>query len=95
MDSDATLVITAGGRMEEGTRLTLEWAAEYGRPYLHLDLAGNDLPEGEALERVKAWLLSLEAQTLNVAGNRESTSPGIAGLTVRILEKLFGKEGHT
>jgi len=90
LDSDATLVITAGGKMEKGTRLTLKWAGEYGRPLYHLDLESMDIPGEAVMEGLADWLGSTVTSTLNVAGNRESTSPGIGGLTVKILERLFG-----
>jgi hypothetical protein len=94
LDSDATLVITAGGRLEEGTRLTLEWAEEFRRPFLHLDLEREGLPGEVSLSGAAAWLASTGARVLNVAGNRESTSPGIGEMTVLILEKLFGMKGN-
>ena len=89
-DADATLVITAGGRMEEGTRLTLEWAEELGHPFFHLELENITKPDDAPIMAAGAWLAGRAVTVLNVAGNRESTSPGIGYSTVRILEKLFG-----
>ena len=89
LDSDATLVITLGGKMEEGTRLTIKWAGEYGRPVFRLDLRCPGMPDADALAELARWMGSGGISTLNVAGNRESTSPGISGLTVKILERLF------
>ncbi len=89
LESDATLILTAGGRMERGTRLTLQWAEEYGKPFHHLDVKEIAEPEENLLSRAGAWLSSGDIRILNVAGNRESTSPGIGELTIRVLERLF------
>jgi hypothetical protein len=94
MDSDATLVITAGGRMEQGTQLTLEWAKELNRPLHHIQLEGREEPPARVLVAARSWLSALDPAILNVAGNRESTSPGIGASTVRILERLFGSGEH-
>ena len=91
LDSDATLIITAGGRMEQGTRLTIEWAKRYKRPFFHLDLEDRSELNETPLANVRAWLLSAGIKVLNVAGNRESTSPGIGKYTILVLEKLFGR----
>ena len=75
--------------MEEGTLLTLEWAEEYQRPFFHIELKDSYLPEEARLSRVISWLETTPVGILNVAGNRESTSPGIAEATSYILQKLF------
>ncbi len=90
MDSDATLVITFRGRMENGTRLTLEWAEDIGRPLFHTDLVDMNKPDEAVLARAGSWLAANSPGILNVAGNRESTSPGIGASTVLFLERLFG-----
>ena len=94
LTADATLVITARGRMEEGTRLTLSWAGEYQKPYYHLDLDEMQVPDKPLMQDLKKWLAEHPVNTLNVAGNRESTSPGICKITVKILEDLYGITGQ-
>jgi len=91
--ADATLVITAGGRKEEGTRLTLEWAEELNQPFFHLELENINNPDEALILAARTWLTGKEIDVLNVAGNRESTSPGIGDSTILILEKLFGMNG--
>jgi hypothetical protein len=88
-DSDATLLITAGGRLEEGTRLTLEWAGKLGRPVYHLDLADLSMKDTEQIKEADSWLRAVNPGVLNLAGNRESTSPGIQEFTRGILGFLF------
>ncbi len=88
-DADATLVITQHGFMEEGTALTLAWCEEYGRPVFHLDISRWGLVSPEDLAELSAWFGSHRIEVLNVAGNRESNSPGIQAFTLNLLEKLF------
>ena len=108
LEADATLVITARGRKERGTSLTIKRAEEFSKPYLHMELQELINPAGEygrqreqselqnfshpdlaILNRARSWLSQGSYKILNVAGNRESTSPGIQKFTVRILEYLF------
>ena len=88
-DADATLVLTQNGYMEEGTELTLSWCEEYGRPYYHFDIAFMGLIQGEDVAGLSGWLQDIPVDVLNVAGNRESNSPGIQAFTLTLLEKLF------
>jgi hypothetical protein len=83
-DSDATLIIHRG-TMRGGTRLTAEIAARYGRPLLTLDLAGS--PD---LARVRRWLQAGDVGTLNVAGPREESAPGIYAQAYAVLCRLLG-----
>jgi len=83
IDSDGTLIIT-GGRLEGGTRLTLELALQKNRPCRVIDLR-----QPLELEQVIDWLVALEISTLNIAGPRESKQPGIADKTREIVEKLL------
>jgi predicted Rossmann fold nucleotide-binding protein DprA/Smf involved in DNA uptake len=70
-DSDATLIVTAGP-LTGGTALTSAIAAELGRPQFVVDLNG-----ATDTTAVRAWLTESNTETLNVAGPRESTIPGI------------------
>ena len=83
IDSDGTLIIT-GGRLEGGTRLTLELALQKNRPCRVIDLR-----QPLELEQVIDWLDALEISTLNIAGPRESKQPGIADKTREIVENLL------
>lgn len=70
-DSDGTLVLTRG-RPSEGTAFTIEITKRLGKPCLILDLAKQQAPA-----KVGVWLGAHEIRILNVAGPRESKSPGI------------------
>ena len=89
-DADATLVLTMGppGR---GSALTIRTARQCGRPVLHLDLAEVDA--GEACEQVRAWLDEHDPTVLNVAGGRESKSPGLGSRVRRIMLSVLGGSG--
>jgi hypothetical protein len=88
-DADATLVITQQGFMEKGTGLTLAWCEQYGRPSFHYDISHPGLILPEDLADLYEWLKNNRIDVLNVAGNRESNSPGIQSLTLTLLERLF------
>lgn len=70
-DSDGTLLLVTRAQ-SLGTQLTHEVARRLGRPvYLwRLDAP----PDGDAFRR---WLAAHNIRTLNVAGPRESESPGV------------------
>lgn len=88
-DSDATLILTRG-EPTDGTRDTLDLAQELGKPYHIVDLNRTKSP----LAALR-WLESKKPETLNVAGPRESTAPGIyadAEPFIAHLLQLFGGE---
>jgi hypothetical protein len=69
-DSDGTLVLTSG-LLGGGTLMTIQVAEMLGKPCLVVDLDAG-WPVAEVVEWVEAKRISV----LNVAGPRESTSPG-------------------
>lgn len=83
-DSDATLLLTAGGE-SPGTALTRDVARRLGKPVYVLH-AGS--PEDVGMFR--RWLQVANVRTLNVAGSRESESPGIHAEALRVLRALLG-----
>jgi hypothetical protein len=86
-DSDRTLILVdhRGPAPSQGTALTLRLVQRYGRPHLLVDIDGPD-----AVERIATWLADAgEGLTLNVAGPRESTAPGIYGKARRVLMEVF------
>ena len=81
-DSDATLAVVPEGAPTGGTLLAVQEAARLGRPCLVT--TGND-PAG-----VLRWLATLgEGITLNVAGLRESGSPGVYDVTLRLVAAIL------
>jgi hypothetical protein len=82
-DSDGTLVLHAG-RPRGGTALTLRLLARQRKPTLRVDLDAD--PDPGALAE---WTASHRIRILNVAGPRESESPGIGARASRFLEAAF------
>ena len=77
--SDATLIF-ATNPDSDGTRLTIDHAQRLGRPCLVLNPFDTD-----AEERLRRWLRDTSPEVLNVAGNRESRSPGIGQRAEQVL----------
>lgn len=82
-DSDGTLVLTRG-RPSEGTAFTIEAARRWGRPCLVIDLASQT-----GVPSVRTWAQDHGIRTLNVAGPRESKSPGIYAQARGFLRQLL------
>ena len=82
-DSDGTLILT-WGPVTGGTARTLELAQKFRKPYLVVDLCRGGNPAS-----VKEWGQNSKIKTLNVAGPRESKSPGIHDRTVHFLREIF------
>ena len=83
LDSDATLILCRGSPTG-GTDLTLRLAQQHGRPYFVVDLDRAADPAA-----VRRWLEERRIETLNVAGPRESQSPGIDSLAREFLVHVF------
>lgn len=81
-DADATMVL-ARGEPAGGTAYTMRAAEELGVPYCLVDL-----DVGVAVEDVVDWLEDWDARTVNVAGPRESSSPGVYALAHDFLTEL-------
>jgi hypothetical protein len=82
-DSEGTLALTRG-RPRGGTALTLALARSLGRPSLHVDLAQGGDPEP-----VRSWIRAERIRVLNVAGPRESDTPGIYAAAAAFLGALL------
>lgn len=83
LDGDATLILCRGP-LSGGTELTLRLAEQHRRPRLVVDLDRRVEPA-----EVRRWLEDNVVAVLNVAGPRESQSPGIADLAREFLVGMF------
>jgi hypothetical protein len=83
LDADATLILCRG-RMIGGTKLTLRMARKHSRPCLVVDL---DVPP--ARDEILQWLNQHVQGALNIAGPRESQSPGIEAAARALLIELW------
>ena len=93
LDSDATLILVDALPLVGGTAYTADYAAKNGRPCKVVLLSDAD-----AATRIRDWMLSLEDAVrpgapggivLNVAGPRESGSPGIFDRAKKTLLEAF------
>ncbi|MCH8043271.1 MAG: putative molybdenum carrier protein [Planctomycetes bacterium] len=95
LDSDATLILSAGV-LSGGTLLTQQLAQQHDKPLLVVDLTVK-LDGPLDVQEARQFVSIHDVCVLNVAGPRESGSPGIsaraAQFVTRLLAALFG-EGH-
>lgn len=82
IDGDATVLITRGPATG-GSALTARLARRHARPLLEIDLGELDVASGA--ERLRAFIAERRVSVLNVAGPRESTTPGIGELVRELL----------
>lgn len=82
IDSDATLILYEG-QIRGGTKLTKRLTEELNQPSLSLPISD------EAIAKVACWLQEIKPNTLNVAGPRESSSPGIESRAFDLLLRVF------
>lgn len=83
LDSDGTLILHLG-RLAGATKLTRRLALQHNKPCLVVNL--RDPLDGD---KIRQWLASHRMETLNVAGPRESQSPGIHAQTRQFVVALF------
>ena len=83
-ESDGTLVLADEG-LDDGSMLTVELAQKMSKSCLIFDFKGKG-----HVSDVRDWVVRDEIKILNVAGCRESTSPGIYELSLGFLTELFG-----
>ena len=85
-DADGTLILHAGG-LDRGSALTQRIAEQMRRPMLVLD-AGTADPAA-----IREWMRAHSVARLNVAGPRESRSPGIYEMARRLLRAAWSAVG--
>lgn len=88
IESDGTLIFNIG-KLTGGTRLTVECARMHNKPHMVIQL-DTEMPD---LSTLAEWLDKNEIRVLNIAGPRESKTPGVYLLTFRYLEEFFTKAG--
>ncbi len=82
-DSNATLIIYHL-MMSPGTRLTKAYCIQYQKPFLEIIL-----DQGYHPEEIVTWLYENDIASLNIAGPRESHSPGIYTSTMDVLNDIY------
>jgi hypothetical protein len=84
-DSDGTLVLY-DGKLDDGTLLTAKLAQKLEKPLLKIDLSGE---KDKNSQKVSNWINFNYLEIINIAGPRESNSPGIYIETLHFLEELL------
>jgi len=84
--SDATIVFTRG-KPTGGSALTIAHAEKSGKPVLAIDL--NASSSFDACITLDAFVQRLHPRVLNVAGSRESQSPGMAASVREIVRRAL------
>jgi len=84
--SDATLILNRG-RLSSGTWLTKEYCVRHKKPFIVVQI--DQLSTGAAAAEVNRFLAEARPNVLNIAGPRESKSPGIYDLSFEILRLVL------
>lgn len=82
LDSHGTLIF---GKRSPGSNKTEELCRIHDKPCLWIPYPDGD----KMVKKVKLWLIREKVWTLNVAGNRESVSPGIEQFTKKFLMEVL------
>lgn len=82
-DSDGTLIIIKDDPIG-GTLNTIEILEKYKKPYLIYNLSNDS-----GISDVANWIVNNNIRRLNVAGPRESQTPGIYDLAYDVLHQLL------
>ena len=85
IESDATLILHYG-ELSGGTEFTRRMAIKNAKPYFLYDLT-----QPAELDEVLHWLADEQVGTLNCAGPRESSCPGIQSLARQLCRELFAR----
>jgi len=85
--ADSTLIIIKDGKWGKGTELTKDLCEIYSKKYLIIDKFNR----ANQIKFIN-WINETNPNVLNIAGNRESTSPGIYNETVKFLLSTLSNE---
>ena len=81
-DSDATLIFTLDDKLDGGSKRTAQFAEKLRRPWLHFRLGMDE-------KYLASFLKRHHVLTLNIAGKRESTAPGIHAFVTDVLDRCL------
>ena len=81
-DSDATVIFTLDLKLEGGSRRTADFATRLGKPWIHIR-------SGVHPRYLARFLSSRSVKTLNIAGKRESSQPGIHEFVLKLLDEAL------
>lgn len=82
--SDGTIIFNLGKEMERGCQLTIELCCQMRKPFCVI--SGDDPP----VKTIQDFLEKHYISTLNIAGNRESKSPGLQKYVKEVIVEALG-----
>ncbi len=88
-DADATIIFTSTSELTKGSRLTAKFAAELGKPCLHI---WAELPRAITVETIRDFLEEHQPEVVNIAGSRASTDPKIGHFVNQTLTFLVATQ---
>jgi len=88
--SDGTLLV--GPYQSGGSKLTHELATQMSKPLFLITFPPDNNDDSQSIREFREWLENHGIQTLNVAGNRESQSPGIGEFTREFLLRAMQED---
>ncbi len=86
LNSDATLIFSTQAS-SSGTTTTINCCEAENKPYCLLERIDD-----KDLKIARAFINNHKPRVLNIAGNRESVSPGLAKTVAAFIEQLFAAE---
>ena len=87
-DSEATLIVSRNPGLTGGSLKTEDYARLLGKPCLHI------CEISDAATKLNDFLTAHEVRVLNVAGSRESSSPGIGTIVKAVLDACRAELRH-
>jgi len=85
LDADGTLIINNGKALFGGTKYTHEFCLLHNKPCIVIDISDKK-DFGKEFEN---WISKYDIKTLNIAGPRKRTQPGIYQKAVEVLQQLL------
>lgn len=89
---DANMTLIFAEKMDKGSAFTRDICFKLHKPVFHIssvDYNATDLDLLRSISDVWKWIETRPHHIINIAGNRESRSPGIGVKTTYFLIKLF------
>ena len=87
-DADATIIFSHHQQTTGGTRLTIDLARRYGKPWLHL-VESAAKPIAAHAAALRGLIDIHQVATLNIAGPRASQAAGIEAFVAAVLSATF------
>lgn len=95
-DSDGTLILVPKKplppKIKDGTLLTIKEVERQKKPHLEIDLSE---PMEKKIDAIINWVEKHNIQILNIAGPRETSSPGIYQASLEVIENVLPHFNHT